>query len=68
VAHAPELAKETEGVFDPTVQVLWDVLAPQLGQGGRPSDDSLKRAIEKVDWRGVSLQSDRISSIGLIGR
>ncbi|MDP4005138.1 FAD:protein FMN transferase [Methylobacterium sp. NEAU K] len=54
------LAAETDGAFDPTVQPLWPVWSSAAARSARPAADALRAAIDRVGWRRVRLEPDRI--------
>lgn len=58
VAHALDLARATEGAFDPTVQPLWRAWRDAEG---RPSEAALAAARARVDFRAVRLEADSIT-------
>ena len=61
VSYALQLAAATDGRYDPTVQPLWDAWAAQAARGTRPSDEMLRMTLQRVDWRGVSIEADTIA-------
>lgn len=58
--HALALSAETDGGFDPTVQPLWDVWAAHSARDARPDPATLRKTLERVDWRGVTVEADEI--------
>ncbi|OXT00800.1 hypothetical protein B7H23_12040 [Notoacmeibacter marinus] len=48
----------TDGLFDPTVQPVWSLLAQT---GGRPDRVALDAALGKVGWQDVRIGSDEIA-------
>ena len=60
---AIDMAAASGGLFDPTVQALWEAyvdwftVAPDAGT---PTDDLIARARTAVDWRGVRIEADMI--------
>lgn len=57
------LAKATDGVFDPTVQPVWQLYlrhftAAKVDPAG-PSQKDLQAALALVDWRSVEVDADR---------
>ena len=57
---ALDLAAQTGGAFDPTVQPLWPVWARAAARGARPDPDALRQAAAQIGWRKVSLMPERI--------
>lgn len=52
---ALDLARETGGAFDPTVQPLWPLWATATAAGRRPREDERKAAVALVGWRDVEI-------------
>lgn len=53
----------TDGMFDPTVQVLWDLYAQSAMQGTPlpPSASHLRATLQRVDYRAIRVEEDRIT-------
>ncbi|WZB76712.1 FAD:protein FMN transferase [Achromobacter insuavis] len=55
----------TDGVFDPTVQPLWQLYASHFARAGAatqgPSEAELAQALARVSYHGVTLDSRRIA-------
>lgn len=52
---ARQVSAASGGLFDVSMQPLWQVWSQASGQGALPSARVLERARERVDWRAVSL-------------
>lgn len=52
-----ELHDITQGVFDPTVQPLWNLYANRYAAGGAPSKSEIATAREAVGWRHVAFST-----------
>lgn len=48
------------GVFDVTVQPLWELYFAAQQRGVLPPDSDVERARARVDWRGVEIQDDYV--------
>jgi thiamine biosynthesis lipoprotein len=57
---ALDLAAQSDGAFDPTVQPLWPVWAGAAARGERPDPAALREAAARIGWRRVSLMPKRI--------
>ena len=53
VQLALEIARDTDGAFDPTVKPLLDLYREQKRSGVAPTADALAAARARVDWRDV---------------
>lgn len=63
LALALDVAAASEGLFDPTVQALWEAHVDWFSAvpgGGLPPDAAIERARQKVDWRRVALSAHTI--------
>lgn len=60
LSFARTLAAQTDGRFDPTVQPLWDHWAEATRLGVRPTRESLKPVLARVDWRKIHIAERRI--------
>jgi thiamine biosynthesis lipoprotein len=63
VALAMETAELTNGLFDPTVQVLWEAHVDWFSRSpgsALPTDDVVVAARRRVDWRKIELGADAI--------
>jgi thiamine biosynthesis lipoprotein len=58
---ALDLARETGGAFDPSVQPLWTLWSGAVARDRRPSEEELSAARAHVDWQSISLEEDRIA-------
>ena len=58
-------AELTGGLFDPTVQPLWDLYASHFSQGGPdpagPPPAAIKAALARVDYRRLEVGRDRVA-------
>lgn len=57
------MAAQTQGVFDPTVQALWQLYFDHFVVAGAtqaPAPAAVARALDRVDWRGVHIQGDEV--------
>ncbi len=61
---AAQMAKQTDGAFDVTVQPLWDLYATARKQGRLPDEAEVRDVRRRVDWRRVNIAADRISLSG----
>ncbi|GJD93325.1 FAD:protein FMN transferase [Methylobacterium iners] len=55
-----DLARATDGAFDPTVQPLWPLWAKAAAKGTRPSDAALAEAVGRVGWQDVTINEEAI--------
>ncbi|MBR0714951.1 FAD:protein FMN transferase [Bradyrhizobium liaoningense] len=63
LALALRVADLTGGLFDPTVQALWEAYVDWFARGDRvdlPPDDLIARARRAVDWTKIQLGPDAI--------
>ena len=63
VALALEVADFTDGLFDPTVQALWEAHVDWFtdrSHTGLPPQAIIAHARQAVDWRGVRIEGDSI--------
>lgn len=63
VGIAVEVAKATNGLFDPTVQVLWEAYIDWFSisrDQAIPPQHLVAKALEAVDWRKIKLIGDSI--------
>jgi thiamine biosynthesis lipoprotein len=63
LALAMRVADLTGGLFDPTVQALWEAYVDWFADRdhtGLPPDAELARARQAVDWRGIRLAPEEI--------
>lgn len=51
----------TGGLFDPTVQPLWAAYAEHHAAGRAPSREALDAALERIGWRHLRYDADRIA-------
>jgi FAD:protein FMN transferase len=59
---AAEVSRASDGVFDVTVQPLWQRLAGHFAaDGAEPAGPDLTEAARLVDWRGVAVGPQRIA-------
>jgi len=61
---ATQIAKQTDGAFDVTVQPLWELYRAVQQQGELPDESAVKLARSRVDWRRVQLTPNRIKLDG----
>ena len=63
VALALRIADRTGGLFDPTVQALWEAHVDWFADGRTtlPPDGAIAKARRFVDWRKVRLTSDALA-------
>ncbi len=59
MSYGREVAEQTDGWFDPTVQPLWDLYfrhftAETVDPAG-PSPEAIRQALALVGWRGISI-------------
>lgn len=57
---ALDLAAESGGAFDPTVQPLWRAWAEATARGGRPTPEALAEAGALVDWRTIRVEDESV--------
>jgi thiamine biosynthesis lipoprotein len=55
VAIASDIARRSDGAFDPTMQPLWLAFAHAQAQGRLPTHGEVAAARALVDWRGLRL-------------
>jgi thiamine biosynthesis lipoprotein len=58
LAIARDIARRSDGAFDPTVQPLWLAFAGAQAQGRLPTRDEVASARALVGWRGLQLDDD----------
>ncbi len=58
--RAQELSARSGGLFDVTVQPLWELHARAAREGRRPADDEVARAVALVDRRLLRVSPSRI--------
>lgn len=61
---ALDMAARSNGVFDPTIQPLWNLYFEHFvvaGQLQPPSADRIEQARALVDWRGLNLSDDGVT-------
>jgi thiamine biosynthesis lipoprotein len=61
VSLACTIARASGGLFDPTVQALWETYVDWFTtdpERGLPPDAVLARARQAVDWRGIAVAAD----------
>ena len=56
LAIARDIARHSDGAFDPTVQPLWLAFAHAQAQGRLPTAGEVATARTLVDWRGLRLE------------
>lgn len=62
LALALAVAQASDGLFDPTVQALWEAHVDWLTtHDGLPPDAHVAAACRQVDWHRIALADDRIS-------
>lgn len=62
--HALQVSRRTNGIFDITVQPLWELYAQHYRHEratGIPSKELLELALAKVDYRAIESSEDRVS-------
>lgn len=64
LAEAQALSARSEGVFDVTVQPLWEVFSVASEQGKLPTSAEIAAAQAKVDWRRVNVSGSSVSLDG----
>jgi len=52
---AQDVARRSQGVFDVTVQALWQVFAEAQKQGRLPTRKEVQAARQRVGWRGLEV-------------
>jgi len=64
---AQDMAQQTSGAFDVTVQPLWDLYAAAAKTGGVPDAAALAAATRTVDWRRLEVapQAVRLGGPGM---
>ncbi|CDM25104.1 Nitrous oxide reductase maturation periplasmic protein NosX [Castellaniella defragrans 65Phen] len=62
LSQAVAFGERTGGLFDPSVQVLWDLYAARVlaGRPLPPDPAELRAALAKVDYRAIRLEEDAI--------
>lgn len=58
---ALDLARKSEGAFDPTVQPLWTLWSGAAAAGRRPEPADIAKTLRFVDWQAVSVADERIA-------
>jgi thiamine biosynthesis lipoprotein len=65
LTRALHLAEISEGIYDPTIQPVWQAYFRHFTQPGAvasgPSDAELGAALALVDWKGVKIDGSRVS-------
>ncbi len=67
LALALDIARRSDGAFDPTVQPLWLAFAGAQSQGRLPTRDEVAAARALVDWRGLRLTHDGVARLAATG-
>lgn len=57
VMKSDELYKATQGGFDPAIGKLIDLLGFEKGSPDVPSQDEVKKALEKVGWKNIEIEN-----------
>lgn len=64
LAFSLQLARQSKGHFDPSIQPLYELYAAHFRTPSRdahgPSEQALQQALDKVDHRAITVESDRI--------
>lgn len=62
LSQAIAFGERTDGLFDPSVQVLWDLYAARVraNQPLPPDPDALRAALTKVDYRAIRIDDKAI--------
>lgn len=60
LAMAEQTSRQSDGVFDITVQPLWELFATCQKQGRLPTDSQIAAARACVDWRAVEVSHGHI--------
>ena len=60
LAIARDVARRSDGAFDPTVQPLWLAFADAQARGRLPTVDEVAIARSLVDWRGLRIDADGV--------
>jgi len=58
---AKQLAQDTDGFFDVTVQPLWSLHHKHAEAGTEASQAEIEQALAKVDWQRVNVTPERIT-------
>lgn len=63
VSTALDIARLTDGAFDPTVQPLWQLYSDYFSGSGdsRPAPEDITRAHALVDYRGIEVTGESIA-------
>lgn len=63
LAQALDLARQSGGLFDPTIQPLWEAVAAHFrtSPSSKPEPGQFDEARSRVDYRGVALSPARIA-------
>jgi len=51
----------TEGLFDPTIQPLWETYASHYSEGRAPGEDAIASALSRVGWPSVTASTTGIA-------
>ena len=60
LAIARDVARRSDGAFDPTVQPLWLAFAGAQAKGRLPTRDEVAAARDLVGWQGLALAGDGV--------
>ena len=60
LTEAMDIAKVTDGAFDPTIQPLWRVYADAFAAGRAATDDEIATASALIGWRDIDVSPQRI--------
>ncbi len=55
------LHEATSGIFDPTIQPLWETYAEHYASGNAPDEAAISHAMKRIGWEGVSLKAAEVS-------
>lgn len=61
VSQALEIASQSEGAFDPTIQPYWTWLREEIESGSQPSEQQRREQLEMVDHKAVFCSAERVS-------
>lgn len=60
LSAAQRISQRSEGAFDITVQPLWQLFERARREGRLPTDQEIKAAKQRVGWRHLSVERQRI--------
>jgi thiamine biosynthesis lipoprotein len=58
--QAIDVARRSDGAFDPSVQPLWRTWDAASRDGRLPAESALRSARARIGWRGIEIEGERV--------